>query len=115
MRGGGGLRDHLALGKIADTLEPNSGRRGGMKYRIGMWAIAGFLVASCWALYASQSPPPAMTTADPMLTLVRLTCPIALLGSHPLSLYFVLLANAATYALIGLVVESIRRKLSQAS
>lgn len=86
-----------------------------MKYRIGMWAIGGFLVASCWALYAFQAKPPAMTSADPILTLVRLTCPIALLSSYPLHLYWVLLANAATYALVGLIVEAIRRRLNYAT
>jgi hypothetical protein len=85
-----------------------------MKYRIGMWAGAGFLVAGFWALYALATVPPAMSSADPIMTLVRLTCPIALLSFYPLSVYLVLLANAATYALIGLMVESLRRRLNHA-
>jgi len=85
-----------------------------MKYRIGIWASAGFLVAGCWALYALATAPPALTSADPILTLVRLTCPIAFLSSYPLRLYWVLFANAATYALAGLVVESLRRRLNHA-
>jgi hypothetical protein len=85
-----------------------------MKYRIGMWASAGFLVAGCWALYAFAITPPAMTSADPIVTLVELTCPIALFRSHPLGLYFVLLANAATYALVGLIVEALRHRLNPA-
>jgi uncharacterized RDD family membrane protein YckC len=85
-----------------------------MKYRIGKWAIAGFLVAGCWALYALAITPPAFTSADPMMTLVRLTCPIALLSFYPIRLYWVLLANAATYALFGLVVETLRQQLSHA-
>jgi hypothetical protein len=79
-----------------------------------MWAMAGFLVAGGWALYAFAAKPPAMTSADPIMTLVRLTCPIALLSSYPLRLYWVLLANAATYALVGLIVETIRQRLKQA-
>jgi hypothetical protein len=80
-----------------------------MKRRIGIWAIAGFLVAGGWAVYAFASTPPAFTSASPITTLVRLTCPIALLGSHyPISLYVCLLANAATYALLGLTVETLR-------
>jgi hypothetical protein len=80
-----------------------------MKRRIGFWAIAGFLVAAGWAVYAFASTPPAFTSADPMTTLVRLTCPIAILGSHyPISLYVCLLANAATYASLGLTVETLR-------
>ena len=82
-----------------------------MKYRIGMWASAGFLVAGCWALYALATTPPALTS---MMTLIRLTCPIALFSSYPIRLYWVLLANSATYALLGLVVETLRQRLNQA-
>ena len=49
-----------------------------------------------------------------MMTLVRLTCPIALFSSYPISLYWVLLANAATFALIGLAVEALGRQLQHA-
>jgi hypothetical protein len=45
------------------------------------------------------------------MIIVRLTCPIALLNSYPLRLSWVLLANAATYALLGLIVETLRRQL----
>ncbi len=86
-----------------------------MKSRIGTWAIAGFLVAGCWALYALATTPPAFASADPMMSLVRLTCPIALLRSYPIRLYWVLLANAATYALVGLVVETLRQRLNHAN
>jgi hypothetical protein len=85
-----------------------------MKYRIGLWTGVGFLVAGGWALYAFASTPPALTSADPILTLVRLTCPIALFSSYPIRLYWVLLANAATYALAGLIVETLRQRLHHA-
>jgi hypothetical protein len=85
-----------------------------MKYRIGMWASAGFLVAGFWALYALAAAPPAFTSADPILALVRLTCPIAFLSFYPIRLYWVLLANAATYALLGLIVETLRQQLRHA-
>ena len=84
-----------------------------MKYRIGMWAIAGFLVAGVWALDALAITPPALGPGDPLLPLVRLTCPIALLSSYPIRLEWVLLANAATYALVGLIVEAHRQRLHQ--
>ena len=42
-----------------------------MKLRIAIWASAGFLVAGFWALYAY----PVMTSADPIMTLVKFTCP----------------------------------------
>jgi hypothetical protein len=82
-----------------------------MKYRIALWAAAGFLVASGWAVYflvANKDLP-----IEPMVsTLVRLTCPIAIVGSHyPVSLYLALAANVATYALVGLVVETLRQQL----
>jgi len=85
-----------------------------VKYRTAMWASVGFLVAGCWALYAFATTPPAMTSVDPIVTLVRLTCPITLLSFYPLRLYWVLLANAATYALVGLIVETLRQRLNQA-
>jgi hypothetical protein len=82
-----------------------------MKHRIGVWAIAGFLVAGFWALYAFAT---VMTPTDRVGTLVQLTCPITLLANYPLSLYLVLFANPATYALVGLIVETIRTRLNHA-
>ncbi len=83
-----------------------------MKYRIAIWAAAGFLVAGGWAVYfflANKDLP-----IEPLVsTLVRLTCPIAIVGAHyPVSIYSALLANVATYALVGLVVETLRRRLN---
>jgi hypothetical protein len=84
-----------------------------MRYRIAGWASVGFLVACGWALYFA-----AAGKAHPMEPfvnlLVRLTCPIALLSSYPLGLYLVLLANVATYALVGFIVETTRRQLKHA-
>jgi len=86
-----------------------------MKYRIAIWASVGFLIAGGWALYALATTPPALGLGDPLLPLVRLTCPIAILGSsYPISLYSALLANAATYALAGLIVETLRQRLHSA-
>jgi hypothetical protein len=50
----------------------------------------------------------------PMVSfLARVTCPIGILGSYfAIGLYWVLLANLATYALVGLTVETLRRKLN---
>jgi len=86
-----------------------------MKLRIAIWATAGFLVASGWAVYffvASKDHP-----IEPIVsTLVRLTCPVAIIGSHyPVSLYLALLANVATYALMGLAVEILRRQLQHSN
>jgi hypothetical protein len=73
-----------------------------------MWAAGGFLVAAGWAVYFL------MRNKDHLIepivsTLIRVTCPIAIVGSHyPISLYSALVANVATYALIGLAVETLR-------
>ena len=88
-----------------------------MNYRIVMWASAGFLIAGFWALYAFATTPPAMTSADPILTVVEFTCPVAFASLHlhfGVSLYWSLLANASTYALIGRTVETMRQRLNQA-
>ena len=85
-----------------------------MKYRITMWASAGFLIACCWALYAFATTPPAMTSVDPIVNLVELTCPVVFASIHlhfALGLYWSIVANAATYGLIGLIVETLRHQL----
>jgi hypothetical protein len=89
-----------------------------MKSRISIWASVGFLVACSWALYAFAATPPAMTSADPILTLVKFTCPVVAAGFYfhfGVSLYWSLLANAATYALLGLIVETLRRQPKHAN
>jgi hypothetical protein len=87
-----------------------------MKYRITVWAGAGCLVAACWAVYF------AMRSKDhPIEPIVSalgfLTQPVALIGSYfhfGMSFYLVILANTATYALVGLIVETLRRRLHHA-
>jgi hypothetical protein len=84
-----------------------------MKYRIVMWASAGFLVAGFWALYASATFPSTNERMRAVWTLVCLTCPVAIAGRHyAISLYEVLAVNTVTYALMGLIVETLRRQLS---
>ena len=85
-----------------------------MKSRIAVWAGSGFAIAVAWALYALATHPPSMTSADPILPLVQLTCPIVFASSYfhfGVSLYWSLVANAVTYSLIGLLVESSRHRL----
>jgi hypothetical protein len=88
-----------------------------MKYRIVLWAGVGFLVAGFWALYFFPTAPIPITSAEPMWTLVRVTCPVVFASFHfrfPIGVYWALLANAATYALVGLIMETLRRQLSHA-
>ena len=86
-----------------------------MKSRIAMWAGAGFIVAGLWALFAIATFPSTVERMRDVSTLISVTCPIAIAGRHyPISLLEALAANTATYALIGLMVETLRRQLRHA-
>ena len=79
-----------------------------MKNRIAMWAAAGFVVAAFWIIYAATI----SNAAEPMQglrLLAGLTCPITLASHLPIGLSWVLIANTATYALVGLIVETVRK------
>ncbi len=78
-----------------------------MKLRIAIWAGVGALVVVLWTLYISATSP---THPGNLWILACLTCPISLARQYSLSLNFVLLFNAATYALVGTVVETMRRQ-----
>lgn len=83
-----------------------------MKYRTATWAGAGFLVAGFWALFAVATFPSTSERMRDVWPLVSLTCPVAIAGMHyPISLYKVLAANAFTYALVGLIVETLGYQL----
>jgi hypothetical protein len=85
-----------------------------MKYRIVIWAIIGLLVAGFWAFFAFATFPSTDRIRD-VWPIITFTCPIALLGMHhAVSLYQALAANAVTYAVVGLIVESLRRQLHHA-
>jgi hypothetical protein len=82
-----------------------------MKFRLSMWASAGFLVAVFWALLALATFPSTNERMREVWTLISLTCPIAIAGRHyPINVYEALAANAATYMLIGLIVETLRHQ-----
>lgn len=81
-----------------------------MKSRIAIWASAGALVAVFWAIYVVSTHTNTLATPGVLSTLADLTCPIVLLRHHAVSLGLVLLANAATYAFVGIIVESIRHR-----
>ncbi len=86
-------------------------RSGAMKHKIATWAAVGFLVSGVWAILTFLTPP--MTFAKPALRdLAILIQPIALVSFHfhvPMHFVEVMIANAATYGLAGLMVESLRR------
>jgi len=86
-----------------------------MKYRIALWGSAGFLVAGFWALFAYATFPSTNDRLRDLWVLVSLTCPVAIAGKHyPISLYAALAANAITYSLIGLIVETLWHQLHHA-
>jgi hypothetical protein len=85
-----------------------------MKYRVAMWAIVGLLVAAFWALFALATAPSPERIWD-VWTFICITAPIAIAGAHhPINLYESLAANAVTYGLVGLLVESLRKRLQHA-
>ena len=82
-----------------------------MKVRIALWTFAGLLVAGGWWLYAIATAP---TPIDSSLwTLARYSCPVVLAGFYfhfGVSIYWVLITNAASYGLLGLIVETLRQR-----
>ena len=78
-----------------------------MKSRIAIWAVTGALVVVFWTLYLFAIFPAPLGMAR---MLMELTCPIALVRHSALGVYSVLLVNAVTYALVGMVVETLRRQ-----
>ncbi len=89
-----------------------------MKYRIAMWATAGFMIAVWWAIVAVIVDPTVITSNPIAWTFARLTCPLMLAGSYfhfGVRLPWVLLSNAAVFGLVGLTVESLRQRLRTAS
>ncbi len=89
-----------------------------MLYRIAMWTLAGFVIAGCWAVYLFLRMPAPLTSSEPILwILARLTQPIVFVSSYfgvGLRFYWVILANAAAYALFGLAVETVCQKVNTA-
>jgi len=82
-----------------------------MKPRIATWAGVGFLVAGFWAIFAAATFPSTNERLRDVWILVSFACPIAVAGKHyAISLYEALAANAITYALVGLIVETLRQK-----
>ena len=82
-----------------------------MKLRIAIWASVGALVVVLLRFYMSATAPAPLGN---VWILADITCPIAIARNHALSFYFVLGMNAATYALIGAIVEIARRRLKHA-
>jgi hypothetical protein len=81
--------------------------------RIAVWASAGYLVSVGWGLYFAERSKDVPIGAT-IYALARITQPtvaaiLYIKPSLPLGLTWVAVANAATYALLGLIVETIRQ------
>jgi len=86
--------------------DEDSGRCS-MKYRIALWAAAGYLVASGWELFLGAAGHPLeLDCVYP----VRLTTPLRLSAYITRLASIRLLLQMSTYALVGLVVETLRRR-----
>jgi hypothetical protein len=85
-----------------------------VKSRIAAWAVAGFLVAISWGLYFATGNK-SVPVGPVVYAIARLSQPgvgavTLLYPTVPLGLSLNLIANAATYALVGLIVEVTRNK-----
>jgi hypothetical protein len=111
------LKIHRSLdfGGAGGIIGDESDGSSGLKHRVALWAGAGFLIAGGWVLYAFATAPdyeiPMSSTERIVWAFARITCPIELADVY---FYWVLLVNTVTYALIGLIVEMLRRKLKPA-
>ena len=81
-----------------------------MKNRVALWGSAGFAVSLSWFIYAVTRPVPLTLGNHFLWTLVKVTQPVIATGL-PMKFYWVFLCNALTYALIGLMFESVRLRL----
>jgi hypothetical protein len=80
--------------------------------RIVMWATAGFIVAVGWGFYFANAnkDEPIGPTINALTSLtVPLVAVVARYGDFPIGVRTAVVANAATYALIGLILGIIRR------
>ena len=88
-----------------------------MRRIVAIWAGVGVLIAVFWAIYVAMTFP-AQLQAKPFLWgLAEITCPIAFASVHfhfGVKLYLAVAANAVTYALIGVIAETLRRTLHHA-
>jgi hypothetical protein len=81
-----------------------------MRRRVVLWAIIGFFVGCVWAAYAFATAPDYeqhSASNRAIQAFAYATCPIIASGPR---FYWVPLANAVTYALLGLFLKLISKK-----
>jgi hypothetical protein len=86
-----------------------------MKRRIAMWASVGFLVACGWVLYTFVVPVEFLQASlrQPLvLAVLYVTCPLSYAGGYfAIHYWWVPPINGATYMLMGLMGEALRRRV----
>lgn len=75
----------------------------------------GVLVVLWWMVYAFGAIPVPRIPWNPVVVwdIIRTTCPVSFLDSYfhlDMPIYSVMVANAFTYAAVGLILETMRRK-----
>jgi hypothetical protein len=84
----------------------------GMKSRAAIWATVGLLIAGVWAIYAFVTPPESflMSLKEPLVrAALYLSCPVSYAGRYyPIHFGWVLLINAVTYGVFGMILEILR-------
>ncbi len=82
-------------------------------FRITIWATVGFLVSIGWGIYFASTnkalPIEPIAYAFVLLTQPAVAAIVRLRLIHQLQLAWAVALNAATYALLGLIVETIRQ------
>jgi hypothetical protein len=89
-----------------------------MKERISAWSGAGFFVAAFWSIYFFPTASDVIANQPAMWALARITCPIVFASSYfhfAVPIFWALLANTATYTLIGVSLEFFRTQVHQAT
>ena len=81
-----------------------------MKRRIGMWAGVGLLVAAFWAIYLYPTALPIISSHPILWLLARVSQPFVFASFYfhrDLRFYWAIAANVATYAVVGVLVETL--------
>ena len=78
-----------------------------MTRRLGVWALAGLIVACCWVIIGMTLAPHYNLGRS---TLVMITAPASYAGRKmPLAFYWFILLNSVAYAVVGVAAEGFWR------
>jgi hypothetical protein len=83
-----------------------------MKQRIGLWTVAGFIVACAWVLFIAAMGPETglrLQSGHFFWAIAYVTAPASLLRHFPVKDYWFVLLNALIYGLAGFAMELLRR------